>query len=110
MNRLALKHWLTLGALGASLLSGCNNTVNRPQLLPPVSARFDEIVPNPIHNYWHNMEQINGGKNNKFVAMSTVGAWVMGYYDGSAMKMWQWARRYTLADNFFMGADRKSVV
>ena len=71
---------------------------------PPVSARFDEIVPNPIHNYWHNMEQINGGKNNKFVAMSTVGAWVMGYYDGSAMKMWQWARRYTLADNFFMGA------
>jgi phospholipase C len=28
----------------------------------------------------------------------------MGYYDGSAMKVWQWARRYTLADNFFMGA------
>src|SRR5213082_2015087 len=36
--------------------------------------------------------------------MGTTGAWVMGYYDGSAMKMWQWARRYTLADNFFMGA------
>src|SRR5438445_5720813 len=71
---------------------------------PPVGARFDEIVPSPIHNYWHNIEQINGGKNNKFVAMSTAGAWVMGYYDGSAMKMWQWARRYTLADNFFMGA------
>jgi len=29
---------------------------------------------------------------------------VMGYYDGSGMKVWQWARRYTLADNFFMGA------
>jgi phospholipase C len=28
----------------------------------------------------------------------------MGYYDGSNMKLWQWARRYTLADNFFMGA------
>ena len=28
----------------------------------------------------------------------------MGYYDGSRMAMWQVARRYTLADNFFMGA------
>jgi len=71
---------------------------------PPVNARIDQIVPSPIHNYWHNIEQINGGRNNKFVAMSTAGAWVMGYYDGSSQKMWQWARRYTLADNFFMGA------
>jgi acid phosphatase len=62
------------------------------------------VVPSPIHNYWQNIEQINGGRNNKFVAMTTVGAWTMGYYDGSAMKVWQWARRYTLADNFFMGA------
>jgi acid phosphatase len=71
---------------------------------PPINARMDQVVPSPIHNYWHNMEQINGGKNNKFVAMTTVGGWVMGYYDGSSMKMWQWARRYVLADNFFMGA------
>ena len=28
----------------------------------------------------------------------------MGYYDGSGLAMWQVARRYTLADNFFMGA------
>lgn len=71
---------------------------------PPVSRGIDEIVPSPIHNYWHNIEQINGGRNNKFVAMTTVGAWTMGYYDGSSQKVWQWARRYTLADNFFMGA------
>ena len=71
---------------------------------PPVSARIDQIVPSPIHNYWQNIEQINGGKNNLFVAMTTVGAWTMGYYDGSWQKVWQWARDYTLADNFFMGA------
>jgi phospholipase C len=71
---------------------------------PPVSRRIDEIVPSPIHNYWHNIEQVNGGRNNKFVAMTTVGAWTMGYYDGSNQKMWKWAQRYTLADNFFMGA------
>ena len=71
---------------------------------PPVSRRIDEIVPSPIHNYWQNIEQINGGRNDKFVAMTTVGAWTMGYYDGSSQKVWQWARRYTLTDNFFMGA------
>ena len=29
---------------------------------------------------------------------------MMGYYDGSTLPMWQWAKEYTLADNFFMGA------
>ncbi|MBK4733447.1 acid phosphatase [Noviherbaspirillum pedocola] len=71
---------------------------------PPVNARIDQVVPSPIHNYYQNIEQINGGANNRFVAMTTVGAWTMGYYDGSTQKVWQWARDYTLADNFFMGA------
>jgi phospholipase C len=71
---------------------------------PPIGARMDQVVPSPIHNYWQNIEQINGGRNNRFVAMTTVGAWAMGYYDGSSMRMWQWAKRYVLADNFFMGA------
>jgi len=71
---------------------------------PPVSRRMDEQLPSPIHAYYQNREQINGGPNNRFVAMSNVGAWVMGYFDGSKMKMWQWAKQYTLADHFFMGA------
>lgn len=71
---------------------------------PPVNRRMDEVLPSPIHNYYHNREQINGGRNNRFVAMSTVGAWVMGYFDGSQMKLWKWAQDYTLADHFFMGA------
>ena len=71
---------------------------------PPVNRRLDEVLPNPIHVYYQNREQINGGPNNKFVAMSNVGAWVMGYFDGSKMKMWKWAKDYTLADHFFMGA------
>jgi len=70
----------------------------------PTNARIDQVVPSPIHNYWHNIEQINGGRNNKFVASGTAGSWAMGYYDGSNQKLWQWARRYTLADSFFMGA------
>ena len=71
---------------------------------PPVNASIDQVVPSPIHNYYQNIEQINGGQNNQFVALTTVGAWTMGYYDGSSQKVWQWAREYTLQDNFFMGA------
>jgi acid phosphatase len=71
---------------------------------PPVNRPPTQIVPSPIHAFWHNQEQINGGKNNLFAAMSTVGGWTMGHYDGSQFRMWQWAKDYTLADNFFMGA------
>lgn len=70
----------------------------------PVNKRLDEIVPSPVHLFWHNREQINGGANNRFAAISNVGGWSMGYYDTSSLKLWQWARDYTLADHFFMGA------
>jgi acid phosphatase len=71
---------------------------------PPVNRSWDELVPGPIHAYYHHIEQIDGGKDDMFAAMSNVGGWVMGYYDGSKMKLWRWAKEYTLADNFFMGA------
>jgi phospholipase C len=72
---------------------------------PPINWPLDRQVPvNPIHAYWNSIEQINGGRNNKFVALSNGGAWTMGYYDGSPFKLWSWARGYTLADRFFMAA------
>jgi acid phosphatase len=70
----------------------------------PVDRSPSELVPSPIHAFYHNIEQINGGRNDMFAAMSTVGGWTMGYYDGSTFRLWQWAKEYTLADNFFMGA------
>ncbi|MFS8086660.1 MAG: acid phosphatase, partial [Acidobacteriota bacterium] len=83
---------------------------NRPFRIdaPPVGMGPDKIVPSPIHAYYHNIEQINGGRNNLFAAMSQFGGWTMGYYDGSEkgsnFKLWKWAAEYTLADNFFMAA------
>src|SRR3954454_17149970 len=71
---------------------------------PPSERRWSELLPNPIHAYFQNREQIAGGKNNKFVALTNVGAWTMGYFDGSQMRLWQWAKEYTLADHFLMGA------
>ena len=50
---------------------------------PPVNRRRAQVLPSPIHAYYHNIEQINGGQNNMFAAMSTVGGYTMGYFDGS---------------------------
>ncbi len=71
---------------------------------PPVNRRMDEVLPSGWHLYYQNIEQINGGRNNMFVAMANIGSWVMGYFDGSKMKLWKWAQEYTLADHFFMAA------
>ena len=56
------------------------------------------------HRFYQNQMQINGGRNDMFVAYADAGALVMGHYDGSSLPMWAVARRYVLADNFFMGA------
>lgn len=59
-----------------------------------------------VHNFYHNQMQINGGKNDGFVAWGDSGALVMGYYGQTEqhLGLWQIAREYTLCDNFFMGA------
>ena len=56
------------------------------------------------HRFYENQMQIDGGKNDRFVAWADSGSLVMGHYDGAKLKMWSIARQYTLADNFFMGA------
>lgn len=55
------------------------------------------------HRFYQNQMQINGGKNDMFVAWADSGAMPMGYWDGSHMQMWKIAEQYTLADHFFMG-------
>jgi len=85
---------------------------NRPFLLngPNALGGTGVVIPvegmtrNLVHRYYNNIMQINGGSNDGFAAWSDAGGLTMGYYDGSALAMWQVARRYTLADNFFMGA------
>ncbi|MFO1058382.1 MAG: acid phosphatase [Dongiaceae bacterium] len=55
------------------------------------------------HRFYQNQMQINGGRNDMFVAWADSGAMPMGVWDGSKTAMWEVARTYTLADNFFMG-------
>jgi acid phosphatase len=57
-----------------------------------------------VHRYYQNQVQIDGGKNDKFVAGSDAKGLAMGYYDTSNLPLAQYAKRWTLADNFFQGA------
>lgn len=56
------------------------------------------------HRFYENQMQIDGGRNDKFVAYADSGSLVMGHYDGRKLPLWKIAHEYTLADNFFMGA------
>lgn len=58
-----------------------------------------------VHRFYENQLQINGGRNDGFVAWGNTGAMPMGHYADSAdhLRLWQLARQYTLCDNFFMG-------
>jgi phospholipase C len=68
------------------------------------------LAPNVVtHDLWHRFYQeqmqIDGGKNDKFVAWADAGGEVMGHYDtGANQKLWKIAQQFTLADNFFQGA------
>jgi phospholipase C len=69
---------------------------------------FNQPLSVTTHDLWHrfyqNQMQIDGGRNDRFVAYADAGSLVMGYYDGSAMALYRIARQYTLLDNYFMGA------
>jgi acid phosphatase len=63
-----------------------------------------------VHRFYQNQMQIDGGRNDRFVAWGDSGALVMGHYDGSKLQMWNVARQYVLADNFFMGVFGSSFL
>ncbi len=62
------------------------------------------------HLFYQNQMQIDGGRNDRFIAWADSGALPLGHYDGSRLVMWKIAKEYTLADNFFMGAFGSSFL
>lgn len=81
-----------------------------PADLPNAPFRIDRFVPldqptgDLVHRFYTHQAQIDGGRLDKFAAWSNAGGLTMGYYDGSGMRLWAYAREFTLADNFFQAA------
>lgn len=76
---------------------------NRPFLIDGYVGLHDKD-PDLVHRWYQQQAQINGGRMDKFAAISDAGGLVMGYHDTSKTRLWEWARQYTLADNFFHAA------
>ena len=76
-----------------------NQPFNIGQYVPP-----DQKIGDLVHRFYQHQMQINGGRMDRFAAVSDAGGLTMGHYDGSRLPLWQYARRYTLADRFFQAA------
>jgi phospholipase C len=65
---------------------------------------LNEKHPDLTHRFFIHQMQINDGQNNRFAQLSSAGALTMGHYDLSKTALWQYAKEFTLADNFFQAA------
>ncbi|WP_159729344.1 acid phosphatase [Methylosinus sp. Ce-a6] len=87
-----------------------------PAVLPNAPFPIDAFLPaaqktpDLTHDHFQEKEQINGGRMDRFAAVSGAGGLVMGYYDGRRLAQWRLAEEFTLADHFFHGAFGGSFV
>lgn len=85
------------------------NLPNKPFAID-VFAKKEEKTPDPAHDFYTHIYQINNGKMDRFVSQSGTGAFVMGYYDMKDSNLWKYAQENTLADNFFQSAFGGSFI
>ena len=67
-------------------------------------VKIDEKHPDLTHRFFIHQMQINGGRNDRFAQLSSAGGLTMGHYDLSGTALWDYAKEFTLADNFFQAA------
>ena len=79
------------------------NLANAPFLIDQYVPE-NALIPDLVHRFYQNQEQIDGGRNDRFAAISDAGGLTMGFYDARATRLWDYARRYTLLDRYFQGA------
>jgi acid phosphatase len=81
-----------------------------PAGLPVAPYDLNQYVPpdgktgDLVHRYYQEQYQIDGGKNDKFLAWSDNPGLVLSYYDGANLPEGKLAQKYVLADNFFQSA------
>lgn len=85
-----------------------------PQNLPNNYFNIDQYVasdietPDVLHAYYQEQMEIDGGKMDKYALYNSVygnsGGLSMGYYKTKLLPLYDFAKKYTLCDNFFHSA------
>jgi acid phosphatase len=65
---------------------------------------MDQMTGDLVHRFYQEQAQIDGGKMDRYAAVSDAGGLVMSYYDGSTLPLWAYAKQYVLADHFHHAA------
>ncbi|WP_213879227.1 acid phosphatase [Pseudomonas sp. dw_358] len=97
---------------GVTYAAGVQYQENLPNAPYPLRGPSQEDLPLSLvtrdlwHVFYQNQMQINGGKNDQFVAWADSGGLTMGYYAQTqySLRLWDVAREFVLCDNFFQGA------
>jgi len=68
-----------------------------------------------VHSFYNEQYQINGGRQNRYVAGSDAAGLVMGYYDTTRLPIYKYlheagAPHYVIADNFFQATFGGSFI
>jgi phospholipase C len=71
---------------------------------------LDQKTGDLVHRFYQEQMQINGGRMDRFAAVSNARGLAMGYYDTRKTALWRYAKDYVLADNFFHAAYGGSFI
>lgn len=63
-----------------------------------------QAIPDLVHRFYQQQQQIHGGRMDKFVAVSDAGGLTMGFYRTAKLPLYPLAQSYTLCDHFFAAA------
>ncbi len=81
-----------------------------PADLPNAPFAIDRYVPwtertgDLVHRFYQEQAQIDGGRMDRFAAVSDAGGLTMGHYDMSGSVQWRLARQFALGDAMFHSA------
>jgi len=71
-------------------------------------VKSDLVTPDVLHAFYQEQMEINGGKMDKYALYNSVygnsGGLALGYYKTSLLPLAEFAKKYTLCDNFFHSA------
>ncbi len=69
-----------------------------------VSLSTQTVTRDLYHRFFEHQMQIDDGRNDQYAAWADSGGLTMGHFDTSHSALFDLARHYVLADNFFQGA------